>query len=123
VQVDELEIHYGSGKIRAATFGRGIWESDLHSQPNGIANNYISYVNLYPNPATDYFILNVPENAISKNPVLNIYNLAGQVVLSENIKSANQFVDVFKLTSGYYIYEINIKGMSNVRDKLIVLPN
>jgi hypothetical protein len=54
---------------------------------------------------------------------LNIYNLAGQVVLSENIKSANQFVDVFKLTSGYYIYEINIKGMSNVRDKLIVLPN
>jgi len=62
-------------------------------------------------------------NAISKNPVLNIYNLAGQVVLSENIKSANQFVDVFKLTSGYYIYEISIKGMSNVRDKLIVLPN
>mgnify|MGYP006168431539 FL=1 len=123
VQVDELEIHYGAGKIRAATFGRGIWESDLHSQPNGISNNYISYVNLYPNPATDYFILNVPENAISKNPVLNIYNLAGQVVLSENIKSANQFVDVFKLTSGYYIYEISIKGMSNVRDKLIVLPN
>ncbi|MEL7147747.1 MAG: hypothetical protein AAFO69_15350, partial [Bacteroidota bacterium] len=25
----ELEIHYGSGKLRAATFGRGIWETDI----------------------------------------------------------------------------------------------
>ena len=31
VIVDELEIHYGSGKIRAATFGRGMWESDLYA--------------------------------------------------------------------------------------------
>jgi hypothetical protein len=29
VVVTELEIHYGSGKLRAATFGRGLWESDL----------------------------------------------------------------------------------------------
>ncbi|MBL4592322.1 MAG: T9SS type A sorting domain-containing protein [Flavobacteriales bacterium] len=29
VIVNELEIHYGSGKIRSATFGRGVWESDL----------------------------------------------------------------------------------------------
>jgi photosystem II stability/assembly factor-like uncharacterized protein len=32
VIIDELEIQYGSiNKIRAATFGRGIWESDLNS--------------------------------------------------------------------------------------------
>ena len=123
VIVDELEIHYGSGKIRAATFGRGIWESNLQSQPNGIANNYMSYVSTYPNPAVDYFILNVPENVISKNPVLNIYNLTGQLVLSKNIKSANQFVDVSNLKSGYYIYELGAVGIRNVRSKLIVLPN
>ena len=29
VIVNELEIHYGISKIRAATYGRGIWESDL----------------------------------------------------------------------------------------------
>ncbi len=33
VQVNEFEIHYGSGKIRAATFGRGIWESDVYTPP------------------------------------------------------------------------------------------
>jgi len=30
VMVTDLEIEYGTGKIRAATFGRGIWESDLY---------------------------------------------------------------------------------------------
>ncbi len=31
VVVDELEIQYTVGKIRAATFGRGIWECDLYA--------------------------------------------------------------------------------------------
>ncbi len=31
VIVNELEIHYGSSKIRAATYGRGIWECDLYT--------------------------------------------------------------------------------------------
>jgi len=36
VIADELEINYGAGKIRAATFGRGMWESDLYT-PAAIA--------------------------------------------------------------------------------------
>lgn len=31
VRIDELEIHYGSNRIRAATFGRGLWEADLYN--------------------------------------------------------------------------------------------
>jgi len=31
VAVNELEIYYGGSKIRAATYGRGVWESDLYS--------------------------------------------------------------------------------------------
>lgn len=31
VIINELEIHYGIEKIRVATYGRGIWESDLFS--------------------------------------------------------------------------------------------
>ncbi len=31
VVVNELEIHYNSSKIRAATYGRGLWESPLFS--------------------------------------------------------------------------------------------
>lgn len=31
VVVSELEIQYATGKIKAATFGRGLWESDLYT--------------------------------------------------------------------------------------------
>ncbi len=123
VTIDELEIHYGAGKIRAATFGRGIWESVLHTQPNGIANDYFSYVSLYPNPTTDYFILNTPKSLMSRKAVLNIYNLAGQIVLSENITTTNQHIDISALTSGYYVYELSVIGAKIVRNKLVVLPD
>ncbi|WP_075344041.1 discoidin domain-containing protein [Tenacibaculum agarivorans] len=34
VQTTDLEIHYGTRKLRLATYGRGIWESDLYSEDN-----------------------------------------------------------------------------------------
>ena len=33
IPVRDLEIFYPTGKLRAATFGRGIWESPLNLQP------------------------------------------------------------------------------------------
>lgn len=38
VVVNELEINMAAGKVRAATFGRGLWESDLFTSPVGIAS-------------------------------------------------------------------------------------
>jgi len=123
VQIAELEIHYGSSKLRAATYGRGIWESILHSPPNGITNDFISYVNIYPNPATDYFILNTPENTLEENPVLQIYNLTGQLMINKTIHDRNQYINVSSLPSGYYIWELKVSGKKSFKNKLIVLPN
>ena len=36
VIIRELEINYCNGKIRAATYGRGLWESDLYSFEPGV---------------------------------------------------------------------------------------
>ncbi|MBC7776607.1 MAG: PKD domain-containing protein [Phycisphaerae bacterium] len=38
VVIDELEINYNAGKIRAATYGRGLWESDLYVTSPPIAD-------------------------------------------------------------------------------------
>jgi PKD repeat protein len=35
VRIDELEIHYASNKLRAATYGRGLWESSIYN-PNSL---------------------------------------------------------------------------------------
>ena len=123
VIVDELEIHYSTGKIRAATFGRGIWESPLQTQPNGISNDYSSYVSVYPNPANNYFILTTPKNVFEGESVLSVYNLAGQIVLKQDVKTAHQQINISTLNSGYYVYELSKNNMKIIRNKLVVLPD
>jgi PKD repeat protein len=36
VVVDELEIHYGSSKLRAATYGRGLWETNIYNPASAL---------------------------------------------------------------------------------------
>lgn len=33
VVIDDMEIYYPTGKLRAATYGRGVWETNLYSNP------------------------------------------------------------------------------------------
>ncbi len=49
VVVTELEIQYSGSKIRAATYGRGLWQSDLYS-PSGIDDKLKAGIHLFPNP-------------------------------------------------------------------------
>jgi hypothetical protein len=42
VWVNDMEIYYPTGKLRAATFGRGIWETDVYSQPGMPPNAFYS---------------------------------------------------------------------------------
>ncbi len=36
VIIDELEIHYGSNKLRAATYGRGLWETVIYNPSSSV---------------------------------------------------------------------------------------
>ncbi len=40
VVIDELEIYYPTGKLRAATYGRSVWETDLYSNPSAAPVSY-----------------------------------------------------------------------------------
>ncbi|MCK5821713.1 MAG: T9SS type A sorting domain-containing protein [Bacteroidales bacterium] len=57
VVVSELEIHYPSRKIYAATFGRGIWMADLASPISSIEidNSTSSRLDVFPNPSKGAF--------------------------------------------------------------------
>ena len=35
VIVNDFEIHYATSKLRAGTYGRGVWESDLYVDRKG----------------------------------------------------------------------------------------
>ena len=84
VDVEELEIAYGIGKIRAATNGRGLWESDLavavpllFTWVGGISSDWNNPGNWSPNgvptPLQDVIIPQV--NIPNYYPVINVTGL------------------------------------------------
>ena len=98
--VSELEIHYGTYKIRAATYGRGLWESDvawgvgINEKSPGIS------INVYPNPSQGEILVSL--NSASVSPVeINVTN-----VLGEKVNELTSFAE-----TGRNNFKINLSGV------------
>jgi photosystem II stability/assembly factor-like uncharacterized protein len=120
VRVMELEIQYGINKIRAATYGRGLWESDL-ILATGVDNfdSKDKSLTIFPNPNSGSFILSITDNELFKeNLEMRIYNSLGKLVIQKKLyeRITNVTND---LPSG--IYFINVDCDENqFRYKMIV---
>ncbi|MBL0343186.1 MAG: T9SS type A sorting domain-containing protein [Bacteroidetes bacterium] len=110
VIVNELEISYNNNKLWAATFGRGLWRSDLYNsvgvEENEVYNNFI----ISPNPTKDVISIQ-GELKFAKSVKINLTNTIGQTVLSKEIKAENNFVneqlDLKFLNNGFYFLNID----------------
>lgn len=93
VWVNDMEIYYPTNKLRAATFGRGIWETDVYSQP-GVApsafytttsnticvGNSVSFYDASSNAPTAWswtFTGGNPGTSLVKNPSSITYTATG----------------------------------------------
>lgn len=109
VVVTELEISNNNNKIWAATFGRGLWNSDLQTL-TGISNTEPnSQFNIYPNPTND--ILNIEAKGFSNNDFKIIMsNTLGQTLFEKEFKAVgNSFttqIDLKEFSSGIYLLNI-----------------
>lgn len=121
VVVLEIEIHYGSNKLRAGTYGRGLWESELCDQTvrvnKPVFSNEFSVV---PNPANDQFTVNVN---LAKNQAIsfNLKNLLGKKVLQFKSDGTSINVDCSSLESGIYILEMVINNRTVSSKKIIII--
>jgi hypothetical protein len=71
-----------------------------------IKTNFVqSIVTIYPNPASNYLFINVPNNYINTN--YQIHNYAGNLVKAGVIKADNSQIDISSLASGVYYFKIN----------------
>ncbi len=73
-----------------------------------------NYYTIFPNPASEFLMLNNKENLD-----VRIYSLKGICVASYNKISANALIDVSTLNNGIYILELT-KGKKSIRKKLII---
>ena len=80
------------------------------------AVNPMTTVRVYPNPATE--VLNIEVNASRSSEMsINVYNLMGQNVMSQNVNITTGInvpsINTAELTSGIYFVTVKANGFEN----------
>lgn len=120
VIVEELEIHYSSQKLRAATYGRGIWESDLiRPLSTGIdqsTQENLSTYQIAPNPTQNTVRVSWGNNAPLQ---LSLQDLTGKLLIQDNQLQGNSTqLNLADFPNGVYI--LTLRGAEDAQQfKLI----
>ncbi len=93
-----------------------IFMLDLSTNVSTITN--LESALLYPNPAKDLIVI---ESEILPNSHLTITNLNGQVLLTKNLNSTKEIINVSNLSSGVYFYELKNNSTSITKGKLVIV--
>lgn len=118
VRISELEINTADNKIYAATYGRGIWRSNLYEESLGADSFVLNNLVLYPNPANNSVNLKWTSN---DDVNIRIYNTNGKLLLYRKNERLTQglSLDLTTFEPGVYFVKINtLKGQ--ITKKLIL---
>ena len=114
VIVDELEIQYSTGKLRAATYGRGLWQSDLHHLVNINDNDQPTQntIKIYPNPGDGIINIDLKDESNKNEPAyIRIFNSAGRLVynMKTSLKSDCCIkADLSHEANGFFFVKVKI---------------
>jgi uncharacterized repeat protein (TIGR01451 family) len=84
--------------------------------PTGLKNQTETVMNLYPNPSNGNFTI---ELNTKEKQFIQIFDITGNVVISQTIENGKAIIDGSNLAAG--IYNINIKGNNSVANKKLVI--
>ena len=118
VVINELEIHYPTNRIRAATFGRGVWDSPLNSSSTYTNSEIVNNLNIYPNPASNQLYVKLKSSDLFH---FEIRSISGKIIKEGSLVSSNH-IDVSRINSGTYIIKIRV-GNSSYRQKISITQN
>ncbi len=121
VIVHELEINPISKKLYAATFGRGIWVTDLLNEKSPQSDAFYEMsASVYPNPNNGTFSLKTDYNNIDK---IQIIDILGRIRHEESLQpKALKFGKRFEITnlqSGLYFIRL-ISGDLSKALKMVI---
>lgn len=118
VIISELEINTVENKIYAATYGRGVWRSNLYDASLSVSEFDLQSLNMYPNPAKTQINLRWDKG---DDVSIRIYNSIGKLMYyakDENLLDTYT-IDVAQYASGLYFVKVNtLNGV--VTKKLII---
>lgn len=117
--VNDLKIHYPTSKLRAGTFGRGIWEVDLCPQQTQGSKELIQddLLMIYPNPS--HGIIQIKNKNTEPIQEISLCNIDGKVI-SFNEVSTTDYSRVIEFDGAAGIYFLNIKQAGKIRHYKII---
>ncbi len=123
VIVTELELYLAGNKVRAATYGRGVWESLRYPLANAIGNQQETaenWVRIYPNPAKDVIYIDFLQKQDNKIQ-LSVFNSLGDVIYTDFIlNNQNYSLNTAQFMPGLYF--VKVESDSQIFDyKIIIL--
>jgi photosystem II stability/assembly factor-like uncharacterized protein len=119
VIVRDLDINIEDSNITAATYGRGIWQSAIASEPLSVDSFDATTFKVGPNPSNGRFELQW-EN--STNTSFTVYDITGKQVLTiATLPSGttSHRLDMSSYATGMYILQASMDGRT-VAKKLII---
>jgi hypothetical protein len=99
---------YSTGKLRAGTYGRGIWETDVTITTMQTMQNISSLeTSVVPNPSAGESSL-IIKTTCSDEVTVHVYNVIGELVWTaeQDPSGNNTRIELPVLTSGSYIARV-----------------
>ena len=125
VVVSELEIYYDpsvplNSKLKAATYGRGLWETKVYDSSVQTGFNTLSKykVGISPNPSDGQFKLDFADYN-GENIAIEIRSLTGQLVYKNSFSSASNSVNLGTIANGIYVLQIT-KGSERFGQNIVI---
>jgi hypothetical protein len=90
--------------------------------PNGVEEFYITdnLINLYPNPNTGEFNLEINHLGEHSRAFLTVYNSLGQVVLIQEMLSGTNKINMRERPAGIYKYSLRVEGETESSGKILI---
>lgn len=100
------QIVYTTHTGTNGTVAQGVQQAYEISEVTGINNHSIKIeLNAYPNPTTDFLILNVG-NAELSNLNFQLYDLNGKIIESKKISSTTETINMESLPAAIYFLKV-----------------
>jgi hypothetical protein len=120
VIISDLEIHYATNKLRAATYGRGLWQSDLYVPINtgtdDLAGSKAAYC--FPNPTSGQTAVECP--SCQSDDRIVVTDGVGKTVLTQFWRTGGCALDLSTVAKGVYLMTI-IRGDKPIfKSKVVV---
>jgi len=123
VIINQLEVVPLAGQLRAATYGRGIWETGLYDWTSGIAPvSSEDDISVYPNPSNGLFTLSVSSTQ-QDNISIDVINVLGEIVMQaqKQVQSGpNGFeLNLSQQAKGVYFIRISSSNESVIKKVIL----